>query len=150
MILAEYPNRSILSFPSDHVLVCTVNCVGVMGKGIALEIKKRWPNILKEYRTACSTKSLEIGNCWVWKENSTLYSPGASIICYPTKLHWKDPSKYEYIEKALSSFLSISSYFSVPIVVPRLGCGCGRLDWNKVKEIIYQPLSNSSTKFILL
>lgn len=150
MILGEHPNRSILSFPSDHVLVCTVNCVGVMSKGIALEFAKKWPSLLKEYRTACSTKSLEIGKCWVWKDNPSLYSSGTSIICYPTKLNWRNSSKYEYIEKALPSFLSISSYFSTPIVVPRLGCGCGGLEWNKVKEIIYNPLIQSSSKFILL
>ncbi len=150
MILAEHSNRSIWSFPPDHILVCTVNCVGVMGKGIALGFAKKFPRLLKEYRTACSTKALEIGKCWSWKDYSTLFSGGTQVICFPTKLDWRNPSKYEYIEKALPSFLNISSSFSSPIVIPRLGCGCGGLDWNKVREIIYEPLSLSSSKFILL
>lgn len=146
-MIIEQPNKDMFSFPSNYVLVNTVNCIGIMGKGIALEFKKRFPQMFKDYQLACKNKEVQIGKCWLWK-NEDLFNQ-INIVCYPTKLHWKDSSKYEYIEKALPLFLELTKKFEY-VVIPRLGCGCGGLDWNKVKNIIFEPLNDSSVKYILV
>lgn len=147
-MIIEQPNKDIFSFPSNHVLVNTVNCVGVMGKGIALEFKKRFPQLFKDYQLACKNKNIEIGKCWLWK-NEDLFNQ-INIICFLTKLHWKNDSKYEYIEKGLISLKELVLSNNLDnIVIPKLGYGCGGLDWNKVKSIIYKHLNDSQITWIL-
>lgn len=142
MIIEQY-NKNIFSFPLNYVLTNTVNCVGIMGKGIALEFKKRYPLMFKDYVDACKSKELRIGKCWLWQD---LVS---SLICFPTKDNWKTPSKYEYIQKGLNSYLELTKNFEY-VVVPKLGCGCGGLEWTKVKNILWKPLLESSVKYILV
>lgn len=124
-----------------QALVNTVNTVGVMGKGIALQFKEAFPSNNKAYVTACKRKELVPGKILaVWDENLQLGKK--CIINFPTKTHWRQPSKYEYIEKglvALADFLKKEKIKSVAI--PPLGCGNGGLEWSKVRPIIEQALS---------
>lgn len=144
-MIIEKQNTNLFSFPSDHILVNTVNCVGVMGKGIALQFKNRFPDHFKDYQKACQNKEIQIGKCWLWKD---LY---ISIIAFPTKEHWRNPSKYEYIEKGLDSLKNLVLFNNMEnIVIPKLGCGCGGLDYDKVRNIIYDKLENTNHNFILI
>lgn len=132
-----------------HALVNTVNTVGVMGKGIALQFKNQYPNNYKLYRKAFENKELEIGKVFVTKEESLLGGE-KWIVNFPTKKHWRYPSEYEYIEKGLVSLKKFLIKEKIQsIAIPPLGAGNGGLDWNKVKEMIVSSLEGLETEVII-
>lgn len=94
--MITYLKGDIFSSPAQ-VLVNTVNTVGVMGKGVALEFKKRYPAMFKSYERVCDEKQLEIGKLLLWK------GPEKWVLMFPTKKHWRSPSKLEYIEAGLQN-----------------------------------------------
>lgn len=82
-----------------QTIVNTVNCVGVMGKGIALVFKLRYPEMFDKYKVFCQSKMIGIGKLWLYKsEESTQW-----VLNFPTKFHWKYPSKIEYLEAGLQN-----------------------------------------------
>jgi len=103
------------------VLVCPVNCVGVMGKGLALEFNRRFPVECKHYKWICESDALQPG---------VVYSCG-NIVFAATKLHWRDPSKLKWVESCLWR-MDAYTYPRKSIAIPQLGCGCGGLDWADV------------------
>jgi O-acetyl-ADP-ribose deacetylase (regulator of RNase III) len=120
--------------------VNTVNCVGVMGRGIALQFKKAFPDNFKAYEAACKRKEVQIGKMFVFQTGRL--SP-RFIINFPTKDHWKGKSKLEYIEKGISSLAhEISSRGIRSIAIPPLGCGLGGLNWSQVRPIIENGLKH--------
>jgi O-acetyl-ADP-ribose deacetylase (regulator of RNase III)/uncharacterized protein YwgA len=125
-----------------QALVNTVNTVGVMGKGIALQFKDAFRHNSKVYIEACKNKALEPGKLLsVWDENM-LYGKKL-IINFPTKTHWRQPSKYEYIQKGLVALREeIINRDIKSIAIPPLGAGNGGLDWAVVKPMIIEALSN--------
>jgi O-acetyl-ADP-ribose deacetylase (regulator of RNase III) len=119
------------------IRINTVNCVGVMGAGVALQFKDKYPKMYDEYVKACNSESIKIGHPQVWQDNSAFSNDRTIIINFPTKNHWKNPSKYEYIEEGLEwlkGFLKDKP--GLTITVPALGCGHGGLDWAIVKGMI--------------
>jgi len=132
-----------------EALVNTVNTVGVMGKGIALQFKEAFPSNNRAYIDACKRKELAPGKLLaVWDENLQL---GRKLIVnFPTKVHWRNPSRYEYIEQGLVALRELLQKEKIAsIAIPPLGCGNGGLDWNKVRPIIEQALSGLETKIFL-
>ncbi len=125
-----------------EALVNTVNTVGVMGKGIALQFKEAFLHNNKIYIEACKNKELQPGKLLaVWDNNLLLGRK--LIINFPTKTHWRQPSKYEYIEKGLFALKDLIEKEKIrSIALPPLGCGNGGLDWNLVKPLIVQYLQN--------
>lgn len=106
------------------VLVNTVNVVGVMGKGIAKDFKLIYPEMFQEYQHLCETKQLEIGKLSLYR------TPHKWVLNFPTKRHWRNPSKLEYIEAGLKAFVNGYSANSITSVAfPPLGCGNGELNW---------------------
>lgn len=106
------------------VLVNTVNVVGVMGKGIAKDFKLIYPEMFQEYQQLCETKQLDIGKLSLYR------TPHKWVLNFPTKRHWRNPSKLEYIEAGLKAFVSGYSANSITSVAfPPLGCGNGELNW---------------------
>jgi len=139
--MIKYIKGNILE-SSAHALVNTVNTVGVMGKGIALQFKKAFPNNYKAYREVCKKKEIEIGKLFVYTDSNIL-SGKKTIINFPTKTDWRKPSEYEYIEKGLDNLLNIISQYNIKsIAIPPLGAGNGGLEWEKVKRIIENKLKN--------
>ena len=127
---------------SAQALVNTVNTVGVMGKGIALQFKKNFPENYKSYVKACKDDALKIGSLHIVEEE-TLLQGKKIIINFPTKTHWKNPSDYEFIESGLKELVHyIKSNNIKSIAIPPLGTGNGGLDWNKVKIILEKYLSD--------
>jgi len=126
-----------------EALVNTVNCVGVMGKGIALEFKKMYPKNFTAYRNACSRGEVTPGRMFVF-DNGLLLRPHY-IINFPTKTHWKYPSKMEYIDSGLETLVYlIQQRGIVSIAIPALGCGNGGLNWSDVRpriECAFAPLN---------
>ncbi|MFN8437035.1 MAG: macro domain-containing protein [Cytophagales bacterium] len=123
-------------------LVNTVNTVGVMGKGIALQFKNMFPNNFKSYSIACKNKELKVGQLLI-TEDESLLSGKKIIVNFPTKTNWRLPSEYEYIEKGLIELAKIINERNIKsIAIPPLGSGNGGLDWNKVKQLIENHLSS--------
>lgn len=117
-------------------LVNTVNCVGVMGKGIALEFKKRFPNMYDEYTALCAGGLVRPGVPYLHRD---LY--GASVLNFPTKDHWRSPSRLSYIVSGLDWFRAHYREFDITsIAFPPLGCGNGGLTWDVVGPIMYAQL----------
>ena len=128
--MLTYRRTSILDSTTQTV-VNTVNCVGVMGKGIALSYKEREPEMFKAYKDICERKLLQPGKLWLWKSSTPW------ILNFPTKVHWRRPSKLEWIEAGLAKFVAAYEAQGIrEISFPRLGCGNGGLDWADVKPLM--------------
>ncbi|WP_437921524.1 type II toxin-antitoxin system antitoxin DNA ADP-ribosyl glycohydrolase DarG [Sphingobacterium sp. LRF_L2] len=124
-----------------EALVNTVNTVGVMGKGIALQFKNKYPHNYKVYKEACKKGELKVGEVLVVKDGDILCEK--YIINFPTKEHWRSPSELSYIQEGLKALeKSIKEYNITSIALPPLGCGNGGLDWNVVKPMIIDALGD--------
>jgi O-acetyl-ADP-ribose deacetylase (regulator of RNase III)/uncharacterized protein YwgA len=122
------------------VLVNTVNCVGVMGKGIAKTYKNKYPQMFNEYKCQCLNKEIHTGQLYPYYEDGKV-----KILNFPTKDHWRSPSKIEYIITGLDWFIDHYKALDITsIAFPPLGCGNGGLDWDIVGPIMYQKLKNLS------
>jgi len=116
-------------------IVNTVNCVGVMGKGIALQFKNKWPLNFAQYAAACKAKEVRPGSMFV-HDSGGLVKPNY-IINFPTKDHWRGSSKIKFIEDGLVDLILQVKRLSIKsIAIPPLGCGNGGLDWSVVKPLI--------------
>jgi O-acetyl-ADP-ribose deacetylase (regulator of RNase III) len=121
-----------------QALVNTVNTVGVMGKGIALQFKLAFPDNYKAYERACKRGDVQIGKMFVFHRED---SPRV-IINFPTKSHWKGKSKMEDIKSGLKALIQVVKNEHIKsIAVPPLGCGNGGLDWADVQPLITQAFS---------
>lgn len=124
---------------NSEALVNPINCVGIMGKGLAFQFKKKYPENFKSYYAACRKGIVKPGHMFVFATNTD--ANPHYIINFPTKRHWKDNSKIEDIEsglKALCKIIQINSIHS--IAIPALGCGLGSLNWKDVKPLIKRIL----------
>lgn len=120
-----------------ETLVNTINCVGVMGKGIALEFKNRFPEMYLEYLQKCNSFSVKPGVPYIYRDLS-----GKTILNFPTKDDWRSPSNIEYIKSGLRWFSKNYKSLNInSIAFPPLGCGNGGLLWEDVGPIMYKELS---------
>ena len=125
----------------SQTLVNTVNCKGVMGKGLALQFKQRYPEMFEEYKLACKKENLNHGgDIFIW--NYIDMYKHKKILCFATKEHWMYPSKIEWIERGLKNFCANYKSFGITsIAFPKLGCTNGKLDWeNEVKPLMFKYL----------
>ena len=123
-----------------EALVNTVNCVGFMGKGIALQFKKAYPENFDAYHKACAAGEVQPGRMFVFDLHSMLNPK--YIVNFPTKRDWRVNSRYEDIESGLTALLAEVRRLGIrSIAVPPLGCGLGGLDWNKVRPMIEQAFA---------
>jgi len=123
-----------------EALVNTVNTVGVMGKGVALMFKEAFPENFKEYEAACRANEIRVGKVFVTHSNSFLGPKW--IINFPTKAHWRYPSKIEWIENGLDDLKKVIVENGIQsIAIPPLGAGNGGLKWEEVRPIIISKLS---------
>ena len=122
----------------SQTIVNTVNCVGVMGKGIALVFKLRYPVMFEQYQEYCKQKLIAVGKLWIYKGESS----DPWVLNFPTKTHWKLPSEYKYIEEGLQKFVDTYKAKGITsIAFPLLGANNGGLDKDKVMEIMHNYLS---------
>jgi O-acetyl-ADP-ribose deacetylase (regulator of RNase III) len=141
-IMIEYKRGDILK-ESAEALVNTVNCVGVMGRGIALQFKKAFPDNYQAYKRASSQNEVRPGQMFVY-ETGTLTNP-RYIINFPTKQHWRAKSRIEDIESGLEALNNtIKEHEIRSIALPSLGCGLGGLEWTDVKPRIEASLGSLS------
>lgn len=124
-----------------QALVNTVNTVGVMGKGIALQFKEQFPQNYKAYQKACKAGQVKIGSMFVFRE--TNLDGEKIIINFPTKQEWYRKSQYSYIEEGLNDLARVIRGQGIQsIAIPPLGCGHGGLNWEKVKALITKYLGD--------
>jgi len=139
--MIHYKTGNLLDSEAE-ALVNTVNTVGVMGKGIALQFKNMFPNNFKLYSNACKNKEVKVGQLLVTEEEALLAGKKI-IINFPTKTNWRLPSEYQYIEAGLAELVKVIKEKKIKsIAIPPLGSGNGGLDWNKVKPILEKHLAN--------
>lgn len=132
--MIEYIEGNIFNSPAQ-VIVNTVNTVGVMGKGLALSFKKRYPKMFEAYKKACDKHQLTIGKLMLY------YAPDHWIMMFPTKESWRNPSKLEYLEAGLNKFVTTYAEKKITsIAFPKLGCGNGELSWADVKPVMEKYL----------
>jgi O-acetyl-ADP-ribose deacetylase (regulator of RNase III) len=121
----------------SQTIVNTVNCVGVMGKGVAAEFKKHYPQMFKDYVARCGAKQVKLGEPFIYRDLL-----GTSIVNFPTKGHWRSPSRLDDIVRGLDFLVSHADEWGIKsLAIPPLGCGNGGLDWALVGPIMYQKLS---------
>jgi O-acetyl-ADP-ribose deacetylase (regulator of RNase III) len=122
---------------SAQTIINTVNLKGVMGKGLALQFKDRFPGLFGSYVNDVLDKKIQIGSPTIWK------GPEKWVINFPTKDDWRKPSEYSYIEKGLAGLRGkLDEWGVLSLALPPLGCGLGSLDWNKVKPMIEDHLGD--------
>ena len=130
-------------FDSDcQMLVNTVNCVGVMGAGLAKQFKERYPAYFDSYVEECRKGRIQTGQVSLYHSLVKHYPP--VIVSFPTKQHWKESSKLIYIDKGLAHLRSTldaiqknDEFQDISIAIPPLGCGLGGLFWPDVLDLIH-------------
>jgi O-acetyl-ADP-ribose deacetylase (regulator of RNase III) len=146
--MIEFVKGNLLEAESES-LVNTVNTVGVMGKGIALQFRETFPENYKFYQKACKQGQVQIGKMLVF-DNGQFVSP-RYIINFPTKSHWREKSKLEDVQAGLVDLQKVIPDYGIQsIAVPPLGCGSGGLNWNIVRPLIVNSLSQFEDVKILI
>jgi O-acetyl-ADP-ribose deacetylase (regulator of RNase III) len=146
--MIEYVSGDILQCEAD-ALVNTVNCVGVMGRGLALQFKYVYPENFKAYEAACRRVAVQPGRMFVF-ETRQLTLP-RFIINFPTKRHWRDKSYIEDIDAGLVDLVNVIRNRDIcSIAIPPLGAGLGGLDWNKVRPRIEHALAELAEVRVLV
>ena len=132
------PRGSDIFASQCDALVNPVNCVGVMGKGLALAFKKHYPEMFATYKNDCISKEISMGRPYMYHMPVTPH-----IICFPTKNHWREKSNLLDIECGLGNlFYSACLQWDInSIAIPALGCGEGGLLWEDVLPIIYKAIN---------
>lgn len=133
-----------------EAIINAVNCVGVMSKGLALQFRKNFPeDYFKAYKTACQNGELKIGKVHVYALNND--TNPKYIIDFPTKDHWREKSKPEYIESGLQSLIeTIEKRKIKSIALPALGCGLGGLNYKEVRVLIEKAFVHISNIEVFL
>jgi O-acetyl-ADP-ribose deacetylase (regulator of RNase III) len=146
--LIEIARGDILNANTDAI-VNAVNCVGVMGRGLALQFRQRYPENFKAYAVACARKEVRPGRMFVYPVGS-LTEP-RYIINFPTKEHWKGNSRIQFIAGGLEDLIREVEILNIhSIAVPPLGCGLGGLRWQEVRPLIEAAFGNIPDVRVLL
>ena len=140
----EFIKRGDIFESGADALVNPVNVVGIMGKGLALAFKKKFPVNFSEYASACHRRQFHVGEVLVINER--IYKRGLAIpiwiVNFPTKWYWKDDSKIEWIEQGLESLKEQILLKNIKsVAIPALGCGNGNLEWKDVKEVLKERMT---------
>jgi O-acetyl-ADP-ribose deacetylase (regulator of RNase III) len=143
------PCRGDLLWADAEALVNTVNTVGVMGKGLALQFRQAYPAMFRAYREACDIGQIKTGSMWVWSTGRS--ANPRLIVNFPTKRHWRAPSRMEYIETGLIDLARVIRQHAITsIAVPPLGVGLGGLPWPPVRHAITRALGSVAGVRVLL
>lgn len=120
-----------------QTFVNTVNCVGVMGKGVALEFKRRFPEMYEDYVARCNRREVRLGQPYLFR-----YLTQPWVLNFPTKGHWRSVTKLDDIERGLRYLIERYEAWGITsLAVPPLGCGNGQLEWRIVGPTLYRYLS---------
>lgn len=136
--MIEFVKGDIFENPSN-VLVNAVNCMGAAGRGLALQFRQKFPKMFRDYQTVCRNGALRVGYIHIWQNPNP---QPEWIINFPTKDHWKNPSKIEYITDGLEALVTwVKQQKITSISIPPLGCGLGKLPWPSVRAEILKAFA---------
>jgi O-acetyl-ADP-ribose deacetylase (regulator of RNase III) len=141
-IVRVIENGDLFGSPAQ-TLVNPVNCVGVMGKGLALAFKARYPGMFADYRSLCTEGGLQLGAPRLW--------PGRprQVVLFPTKDHWRERSPLSAVEQGLDVLVaSLAEWDISSLAVPALGCGEGGLAWEPVRDLLVSRLGGTVPTWI--
>ena len=126
-----FSSGDLFATPDVEAYAHGVNCGGSMGTGIAVEFKKRYPKMYKQYNTLCKNGGLQPGDVFVWQgQNVTVFN-------LATQKHWKTNATVEAVENSVTKMLKLAANMSLAeIVLPRIGAGLGGLEWSSVKALL--------------
>ena len=145
--MIRFTTGDIFAQPVDAV-VNPVNCVGVMGRGLARQFKHRYPDAFVAYRDACARGRVLPGRMFVY---ATRTPQPAWIVHFPTKRHWRNPSAIEDIAAGLQDLAAaIPRHGIASLAIPPLGCGLGGLDWRVVRSMIEARLASAACTITVL
>jgi O-acetyl-ADP-ribose deacetylase (regulator of RNase III) len=146
--MIEVVHGNLLEAKVD-ALVNAVNTVGVMGKGIALQFRITFPDNFVAYKRECTAGNLELGQMFVYQTGSA--SKPYYIINFPTKKHWVNKSRIEFVRNGLGSLVAEIQKLKIgSVAIPALGCGCGGLSWQKVRGLIEEAVEPLTDVQVLL
>lgn len=155
--MIEFKKGDMFTSKAD-VLVCPVNCVGVMGAGLAKEFKKRhYDTFFEHYQKLCLDTLrpgiLKIHSYYIPSKDDIRKMLHKGVLLFPTKFDWKDNSRIEYIEQGLKYFQIGTLFFKYAednqfksYAFPKLGCGCGGLNWKDVKPLMLKYLDSEYSR----
>lgn len=146
----KFVDGDILSCDCAAITI-TVNCVGIMGKGLALNAKEKFPEIYPIYKSSCDNGELILGGVPLWiSTNRLINGISQSVVCFPTKYHWRNNSDYKSIIKSITHLKRDLISLNTPsIAIPPLGCGNGNLNWSIIHDIIYEHFSDIKTEVFI-
>ena len=140
-----YCSGDISFEPSSQVFAHGCNCAGAMGKGIALQFRKRWPKMYEVYRQKCIEKSFCLGDVFVWQEQDQI------IFNLATQKTWRMKAKLDAIDVSLEKMSYIASDKCIStILMPQIGCGLGGLDWKDVKPVFERNFGQNNHLTVLI
>lgn len=124
---------NVFTEPADAIII-PVNCVGVMGAGVAKAAARAFgPGLVESYRFACSD-GLEPGRVWAWQAGD-----GRWVLCAPTKRHWRQPSSYTDVKATAEAIPGrVAELGCKTAACPALGCGLGGLAWNPIRDLLHE------------
>ena len=150
--MINYVHENMFDLDVD-ARVNPVNCAGVMGKGLALQFKNKYPDMYEHYKIMCQGGQIQLGRVYYcpyimvkpiikYVPNKDIETIRETIVLFPTKDHWRDNSELYYIEQGLISFVkTYEKHHIKSIAFPKLGCGCGGLNWEEeVKPLMEEYL----------
>ncbi len=128
-----------------QALVNPVNCMGVMGAGLASQFRRAFPEDFRVYRAACKAREVRAGKMFVTSGD------GRHIVHFPTKVHWENPSELVWIEQGLADLVGVIHVMDIrSIAIPPLGCGLGGLKWDVVQPKIVVAMEQCPETQVLL
>lgn len=134
--MITYVQGNLFDSPAQ-VLTNTINCVGVMGSGVALAFKKRHPDLFEDYKQRCARGEIKPDIPYLWENDRV------QVLNFPTKRHWKDASQLDDIERGLKYLSTHYEKMGIySLAMPALGCGAGGLRWADVQPLIEKYLSD--------
>lgn len=141
--MIEYTTGDMFDVPAD-ARVNLVNCVGVMGKGVAAAFKSRYPELFRDYRAACRRGEVRPGGVWSWS------CPSLTVHNLATKDHWQDPSRYDWVERGIANLRAVlDAGEAMTVTLPAPGCGLGGLDWARVRGMVEEHLAGVRTRVLV-
>jgi O-acetyl-ADP-ribose deacetylase (regulator of RNase III) len=148
-VTIEFVQGDLLMQDQVDAIVNTVNSVGIMGKGIALKFKQKWPDNFALYKAACERGDICAGKMFIF-DCGGLVRP-YFIINFPTKTHWRNKSRIDFIRSGLDDLIRQVGRLGVQsIAIPPLGCGNGGLAWNDVRQLVEAAFAKIPTVRVLI
>ncbi len=141
----EFVQGDLFEIAGVSALAHGCNCAGAMGKGIAIEFRRRWPAMFEEYRRLCKSHEFRLGDVFVWEQN------GITIFNLGTQRSWKSKAEPAAIERGLSETIRIAEQKKIHVIaLPRIGAGLGGLDWSMVKRLIEGIAKDTKVKLLVV